>query len=385
MAVKHVLVVSADTEVARILATALELESLDVSIENSAEKAAEHFREIPTQLVIIDLGSLESAGVDLCASIRALAEGATVPLIFVGTGREQVTSLAEALVAGADYFFRRPIEAARIVGRVLTYLGSGAAPAVASDLIVPGGRSVEPAPAAATAEVAASEQPSERARDSTLSAIDEAIDDALRDALDAVPTRLRPATDREVTVVGPAPEESTDAAPAAVAEVEATTSTETSDLISRLKRLQQATQSAQRSATGPALEKLVDEMVAADQASAAVASGTPASAPVEAAAGAPPVALATAQVFPEVTLPDLSIGEGEGQAAPAGEAAGADPYAGQRQEAEALKLEIDRAQQRGEEALAEEIAARQRAEESARGIEEEARQRAEESARGIEE
>jgi len=424
MAAKHILVVTADPDVARVLATALELAGADVGIARSPALAVAHFREQPTQVVIIDLGGLAEAGVELCTSIRALTDGAVVPMIMVGTGREPVATLADALAAGADYFFRRPIEAVRVVSRVLTYLGGGSTEAVPADLIL--GGAADEVPAATVPELtepALSNDPPDLPRDSSLSAIDAAIDDALHDALAAVPARVRPASDREPTVVGPVPTDDVAAVAAEAAGTDVSAdasepSVETSDLISRLKRLQQATHSTQRHSNGSALEALVDELIAGDRVSVAarteprtadapaaelpplelspveppaeppvepaVVAATPVDATTPPATDAAPATIVPTSMFSEVTLPDLSLTEQVAAAGSDSVASESDAFARQRQEAEALRLEIDRLAQRESAARESVAAAKSQAEEQALQIEAEARQRAAAKAQEIE-
>jgi hypothetical protein len=51
--------------------------------------------------------------------------GALVPILFLGSGREEVRNVSEAIAAGADHFFRKPDGLGELLAKVSTYIGPG--------------------------------------------------------------------------------------------------------------------------------------------------------------------------------------------------------------------------------------------------------------------
>lgn len=136
------------------LAQALESEGYPTVVVTSGDDPLAQFSVIVPDLVFVSLRA--EGAYDLCEELRNTAEGAIVPLIFIGTGAEEVKSASDALARGGDYYFCQPLNLARVLAKVITYVGASdglPAPApAAAPLPLP---SPAPAPVAAPAPVVA--------------------------------------------------------------------------------------------------------------------------------------------------------------------------------------------------------------------------------------
>ncbi len=77
---------------------------------------------------------------ELCGALRSVPGLAEVPIVLLGTHGSPLSSLHAALDAGADAFFALPVEAGRVVAKLLAYgaapdADGGAHPALASALV----------------------------------------------------------------------------------------------------------------------------------------------------------------------------------------------------------------------------------------------------------
>ena len=85
--------------------------------------AAFNGNRAPPAGVIIDLLTVDEDAADVCDRLRDAPGGASVPILFIGTGAEGVRSTTDALIAGGDGFFQVPVEAARVTAKVVAYVG----------------------------------------------------------------------------------------------------------------------------------------------------------------------------------------------------------------------------------------------------------------------
>ena len=104
---------------------AFELAGIVVVFAVDSETATPVFGELSRPVpasVVIDLLSVSDAA-EICSMVRECKEAESIPILFIGSGQESIRSTTDALVAGGDGFFQLPVDAARIVGKVLAYLG----------------------------------------------------------------------------------------------------------------------------------------------------------------------------------------------------------------------------------------------------------------------
>lgn len=95
---------------------------LDVVVAEAAADGADAWSTLTPLGAIVDLLSV-SAPVDACATIRDLPAAAGIPILFVGSGAEEVRSTNDAVFVGGDAYFQLPVETARIVAKVAAYVG----------------------------------------------------------------------------------------------------------------------------------------------------------------------------------------------------------------------------------------------------------------------
>ena len=100
-----------------------------VSTERDALDALEH-RE--PSLVFIDLR--HALADQLCQHLRDTAVGAITPVIMMGTQGANVTSVADALAVGADFYFEASWQHEAVLAKVKIYVGEGGVPVVDAPL-----------------------------------------------------------------------------------------------------------------------------------------------------------------------------------------------------------------------------------------------------------
>jgi len=115
---ERVLVVDDETQITRVLRTALGTQGYDVRIANDPEEALRLFAEWIPDLVITDLMMPGMTGIELCRSIRARSR---TPVIVLSV-RDQERSKIEALDAGADDYVIKPFSAQELLARVRAHL-----------------------------------------------------------------------------------------------------------------------------------------------------------------------------------------------------------------------------------------------------------------------
>lgn len=133
--------------------------------------AVEHFAAQRPDLVFVSLGLPEPLTV--CEGIRSDPDGAIVPIVLVGRDHPDVRSPADALNQGADFYFELPLDKAKMLAKVQTYIGRGdktpQAVTVIEEPTTPAAATVE---AGALADTAETPSPLTRSADVLLAAIE---------------------------------------------------------------------------------------------------------------------------------------------------------------------------------------------------------------------
>ena len=141
---KSILIVEDEAQVAEALVRRLRARGYSPTHTINVTQALEVFDLGRPDLVVLSLTLPNDGGPHTCREVRGRPLGALVPILFVGTGREEVRSVGEAIAAGADHYFRKPEQIDELIAKVTAYIG-------------PGGSAAEPAPGAGeTAEEASS-------------------------------------------------------------------------------------------------------------------------------------------------------------------------------------------------------------------------------------
>ncbi|HLX79498.1 MAG TPA: adenylate/guanylate cyclase domain-containing protein [Burkholderiales bacterium] len=107
---KTVLVVD-DTAVARVLAAdILGASGIRILEAETGERALKHAAESPVDAFLLDIKLQDINGIELCRSLRTMAQYRNAPIIFV-TALDQREVLQWAIEAGADDFIQKPLHA----------------------------------------------------------------------------------------------------------------------------------------------------------------------------------------------------------------------------------------------------------------------------------
>lgn len=122
---KKILIAEHEVAVSDSLERRLQMRGYTPMVCGDAGTALSTFDAHRPDLVIISLTLPGDAGREVCRGIRMRPLGALVPILFLGTGREEVRNVSEAIAAGADHFFRKPDALADLLAKVATYIGPG--------------------------------------------------------------------------------------------------------------------------------------------------------------------------------------------------------------------------------------------------------------------
>ncbi len=121
-----ILVIQPEGEIDDGLIEAIHRAGLSTMVIDDYDTAIAAFTSQPSSLVVLDLALGGNRGLDLCRAIREIPFGSLVPVLMVGTGKEGIENIADALAEGGDYYFPKPIDPQKVVFKILTYVGTGA-------------------------------------------------------------------------------------------------------------------------------------------------------------------------------------------------------------------------------------------------------------------
>ena len=116
--IHRILVVDDETQITRVLRTALSAQRYDVRVANDGEMALEIMKDWTPHLVITDLAMPNLDGVGLAKRIRQTTE---IPIIVLSV-RGQDRTKVEALDAGADDYVTKPFSTNELLARVRAQL-----------------------------------------------------------------------------------------------------------------------------------------------------------------------------------------------------------------------------------------------------------------------
>jgi len=111
---QSILVVDDDREILRMVNRILELEGYNVATAANGRAAVALLDEYKPDLVILDIIMPELDGFQVLNLIRQRSE---VPVIML-TAKCEVTTLRDALVAGADDYLKKPFRTRELVARI---------------------------------------------------------------------------------------------------------------------------------------------------------------------------------------------------------------------------------------------------------------------------
>ncbi len=110
----HILVVDDETQITRVLRTALSAQGYDIRVANDGEMALEIMKDWSPNLIITDLAMPNLSGIELCRRVRSVSD---VPIIVLSV-RGQEQPKIEALDAGADDYVTKPFSMNELLARV---------------------------------------------------------------------------------------------------------------------------------------------------------------------------------------------------------------------------------------------------------------------------
>ena len=111
---KHILVVDDESQITRVLRTALSSHGYDIRVANDGETALEIMKDWSPDLVITDLAMPNIDGLELCRRLRVKTQ---IPIIVLSVRGEERTKV-KALDAGADDYVTKPFGMEELLARV---------------------------------------------------------------------------------------------------------------------------------------------------------------------------------------------------------------------------------------------------------------------------
>jgi two-component system OmpR family response regulator len=114
-----VLIVEDSPESASLLSELVAGEGFDAHVSGTGAEALAAQLEIHPVAVLLDWGLPDTPGLEVCRLIRARDEA--VPILFV-SGRDDETSIARGLDAGADDYVPKPIRGGELTARLEAHL-----------------------------------------------------------------------------------------------------------------------------------------------------------------------------------------------------------------------------------------------------------------------
>jgi DNA-binding response OmpR family regulator len=125
-----VLIIEDDAQLAESTRTLLERESFEVAVCTDAESGLERARELPADLVVMDLGLPGIDGIEACRRLRTFSDAYVIMLTGLNTETDRVIGLS----VGADDYLTKPYSARELVARIRAMqrrprVQSGSAPA----------------------------------------------------------------------------------------------------------------------------------------------------------------------------------------------------------------------------------------------------------------
>ncbi len=119
----RILVVDDETQIARVLKTALSSQGYEVKTAADGKSALDLAVDWIPDLIVTDLSMPGITGIELCRSVRDRSQ---VPIIVLSVRGEEKTKI-EALDAGADDYVTKPFSVSELLARVRANLRRAAA------------------------------------------------------------------------------------------------------------------------------------------------------------------------------------------------------------------------------------------------------------------
>ncbi len=132
----RLLIVDDEPALRKALRTSLAASGFDVSEARNGEEALATLRQVPADVVLLDINMPGLSGVDVCRKIRS--RSAETGIIMV-TVREAEEDKVQALEAGADDFITKPYKLREMVARIHAVLRRLSKPHGAAETVLHAG------------------------------------------------------------------------------------------------------------------------------------------------------------------------------------------------------------------------------------------------------
>ena len=114
---RKLLIVDDEEGVRSLVRMTLESDNYEILEARRAEEALELVRKHRPDLVLLDVMLPDSSGVDVCRTLKADPDTASVTIVML-TAKAQSADLEEAEEAGADGYFTKPLSPVALLRRV---------------------------------------------------------------------------------------------------------------------------------------------------------------------------------------------------------------------------------------------------------------------------
>ncbi|MBM7614574.1 response regulator [Alkaliphilus hydrothermalis] len=121
MAQKKILVVDDEEHILELIKFNLEKNGFEVTTKDNGEECIQFLREIPVDLVVLDLMLPGIDGLEVCKKIRTIDGLAKLPIIML-TARSEETDRILGLELGADDYMAKPFSVRELVARIKAVL-----------------------------------------------------------------------------------------------------------------------------------------------------------------------------------------------------------------------------------------------------------------------
>jgi DNA-binding response OmpR family regulator len=117
----RILIVDDDASVLNMVEQLLDQDGYSVYKAHSGQEALALLESVTPDLFLVDLGLPRMDGITLCRHLRANAETANRPIIFM-TGQHAPYTVTEALESGGDDYIRKPFAVRELSARIRAHL-----------------------------------------------------------------------------------------------------------------------------------------------------------------------------------------------------------------------------------------------------------------------
>lgn len=123
-ATPRVIIVDDDRETREMLAKLLEIEGFEVLQAANGLKLISILHADRPDVIILDVNLSWIDGFELCRSVKANEEFRHIPVVFL-SGRTSPEDIARGMEAGAEAYFRKPVDVDELVARLRDIIDRG--------------------------------------------------------------------------------------------------------------------------------------------------------------------------------------------------------------------------------------------------------------------